>query len=185
MPGSQTVPLRGYGGDKYGLTITAKPTTFWRHIPGIGMAWTFRLGAKVKFELEVKCTSISELEGEAERLWTEHERESQRQGKPVEYVVQLVSIMGDEKKKREDRIYFPAPKKTGECWKRTLPALFLEASGDGSLRVVPVHGGWDTLYTYNVQELAYPTLNWVMAFVASLIGGAIGAILAWLLRPHN
>ena len=182
MSGAQTVPLRGYGGGKYSLAVSAKPLTWWRFVPIVGAAWMFRLGAKVQFLVEIKCTGINPVEESLEREQAHIEAQLLQQGKPVEFMINLAFVLGDEGMRRPDTITFSVPLRVGDRWRRQLPPIFLERTGDAVLRVMPGGGGWDSLYSFHVSELAMVALNWIMALLAAFIGGAIGTLLTWWLR---
>lgn len=164
MPGSQELLLNGLLG-KYQISMKVRPESRWRHFKLIGPLMLFRLGANIKFRVDIETTKI----GPDDPPWTDVETmdESER----------LVLHLNGERYSSNE-IEFKVPAIVGGKVSVTTETYFLQVVGDGELRLDVGNGPRHSFYAFRVWEPAWSVVNWGMALVA----GGFGAVLVWAIQ---
>ena len=159
MPGSQELTLLGRLG-KYDLSMKARPESRWRYLPLIGPLVLFRLGANIRFRVDIETINI----GPDAPPWTDFPEgiESER----------LVLFLNG-KPHGTDDIVFEVPSSIGGKVSLTTDAYFLQVIGDAEMRLNGGGGPGYGFYAFRVWEPALTVVNWTMALLAGVAGGLI------------
>lgn len=161
MPGSQTIPVRDF---PYGaLEMKALPKSWLRFVPLIGGARMFRHGARITFTVRTRCIEAATVE----------EKKAE-----VPHAVEIHTEFEEGDIQRKDTVRLPPPGSYNERHTYELPPLFLERSGDVTIKIrhEPT-ATFDTLYAFRVIDPTFTALTWGVAIVAAILSAVITAIL--------
>jgi len=159
MPGSRELLVIGVLG-KYDLSMKVRPESRWRHLKLIGPLMLFRLGAGIRFRVDIQTIKV----GPDAPPWTDFP--------DMKWSERLVLFLNGEPYDTKP-VEIEVPSTIGGKVSFTTDAYFLQAIGDAELRLRSGGGPGSACYVFRVWEPALSVVNWTMALLAGIAGGVI------------